>query len=326
MQAIVSTKYGSPDQLELIEIDKPAVDANGVLVRVHAAAVNPYDWHEMRGDPYFGRLMGLGLRRPKRNRRGLDTAGQVEAVGENVTELRPGDEVFGTCHGSFAEYVCGPELKFASKPPRLSFAEAAAIPVAGVTALQALRDRGDLQAGQRVLINGAAGGVGTFAVQIAKALGAETTGVCSTRNVELVRSIGADHVVDYTVDDFSRSGHQYDLILDTVGNRSFRDLRRATTAKGTIVVAGGGGGRLFGPITQIARALMLSPLVSHRVRVVMGNVGKEDLVFLKGLVDEGKVTPVVDRTYPLSEAAEAVRYLEGRHARGKVVITVSDTG
>ena len=239
-----------------------------------------------------------------------------------MTELRPGDEVFGTCHGAFAEYVCGPELKFASKPARLSFAEAAAIPVAGVTALQALRDRGDLQAGQRVLINGAAGGVGTFAVQIAKALGADVTGVCSTRNLELVRSIGADHVVDYTVDDFTRNGHQYDLILDTVGNRSFRDLRRATTAKGTIVVAGGGGGRLFGPITQIVRALMLSPLVSQRVRVVMTNVRKEDLVFLKGLVDEGKVTPVIDRTYPLSEAAEAVRYLEGRHARGKVVITV----
>jgi NADPH:quinone reductase-like Zn-dependent oxidoreductase len=322
MQAIVSSKYGSPDQLELIETDQPALDADGVLVRVHAASVNPYDWHEMRGDPYFGRLMGLGLRRPKRTARGLDTAGQVEAVGENVTELRPGDEVFGASHGSFAEYVCGPELKFASKPARLSYAEAAAIPVAGVTALVALRDRGELQTGQKVLINGAAGGVGTFAVQIAKALGAEVTGVCSTRNLELVRSIGADHVVDYTVDDFTRNGQQYDLILDTVGNRSFRDLRRATTAKGTIVVAGGGGGKLFGPITQIVRALVLSPLVSQSVRVVMGNVGRDDLVFLKGLVDDGKVTPVIDRTYPLSEAAEAVRYLEGRHARGKVVITV----
>jgi NADPH:quinone reductase-like Zn-dependent oxidoreductase len=322
MQAIVSSKYGSPDQLELIETDKPALDPDGVLVRVHAASVNPYDWHEMRGDPYFGRLMGLGLRKPNHPGRGLDAAGQVEAVGENVTELRPGDEVFGTSHGSFAEYVCGPELKFASKPARLSFAEAAAIPVAGVTALLALRDRGELQAGQKVLINGAAGGVGTFAVQIAKALGAEVTGVCSTRNLELVRSIGADHVVDYTVDDFTRNGQQYDLILDTVGNRSFRDLRRATTAKGTIVVAGGGGGKLFGPITQIVRALVLSPLVSQSVRVVMGNVGKDDLVFLKGLVDEGKVTPVIDRTYPLSETAEAVRYLEARHARGKVVITV----
>jgi NADPH:quinone reductase-like Zn-dependent oxidoreductase len=322
MQAIISSEYGSPDRLTLHELDKPAVDADGVLVRVRAASVNPFDWHEVRGEPYLIRVMGSGLRRPKSSRRGLDAAGTVEAVGENVREFRPGDEVFGSCRGAFAEYVLGTEGDFASKPARLTFEEAAAIPVAAVTALQGLRDRGGIQAGQRVLINGAAGGVGTFAVQIAKAFGADVTGVCSTRNMELVRSIGADHVVDYAVDDFTRNGQRYDLILDAVGNRSLRDIRRAVTAKGTLVIVGGGGGRLLGPLAQFARALVLSPFVGQRVLLVFTNVRKEDLVILKELVDDGNVTPVIDRAYPLSEAPEAIRYLEGRHARGKVVITV----
>jgi len=323
MQAIVSSEYGSADQMKLHEIERPAVDIDDVLVRVRGASVNPLDWHEMRGEPYFGRLMGLGLRRPKNSRRGVDAAGTVEAVGEGVTELRPGDEVFGRCRGAFAEYVSGAEADFVSKPARLTFEEAAAIPVAGVTALQALRDRGGIQAGQRVLINGAAGGVGTFAVQIAKVFGGDVTGVCSTRNIELVRSIGADHVVDYTVDDFTRNGQRYDLILDAVGNRSLRDLRRAATPKGTLLIVGGGGGRLLGPLTQLARALVLSPFVGQRLLPTLTKIRKEDLVLLKELVDDGKVTPVVDRAYPLSEVPEAIRYLETGHARGKVVITVS---
>jgi NADPH:quinone reductase-like Zn-dependent oxidoreductase len=322
MQAIVSSEYGSPDELELDEVEKPALVADGVLVRVRAAAVNPLDWHEVRGEPYFGRLMGLGLRRPKNSRRGLDVAGVVEAVGENVTAFRPDDEVFGSCRGAFAEYVQGTEEEFVSKPARLTFEEAAALPVAGVTALQALRDRGRIQAGQRVLINGAAGGVGTFAVQIAKASGAHVTGVCSARNMELVRSIGADDVVDYAVHDFSRNGLRYDLILDTVGNRSLRDIRRVLTPKGTLVIVGGGGGRLLGPLAQFARALVLSRFVGQRVVPVIANVRKEDLLVLKELVDGAKITPVVDRAYPLREAPEAIRYVEARHARGKVVISV----
>jgi NADPH:quinone reductase-like Zn-dependent oxidoreductase len=322
MQAIVSTEYGSPERLRVEEIDKPTLEPDGVLVRVRAASVNPYDWHLIRGEPYVGRLMGMGLRRPADSRRGVDTAGTIEAVGENVTDFQPGDEVFGRCNGAFAEYALGDAERLAAKPARLTFEEAASIPVAGVTALQALRDRGAVQAGQRVLINGAAGGVGTFAVQIAKTLGAHVTGVCSTRNVELVRSIGADDVVDYTADDFTRTARPYDVILDTVGNRSLRHLRRALTTNGTLVVVGGGGGRLFGPVTQLARAFVLGRFVRQQVKPIMASIRKADLLLLKQLVDDGKVTPVLDRTYPLRETAEAVRYLEDGHARGKVVITV----
>jgi NADPH:quinone reductase-like Zn-dependent oxidoreductase len=322
MQAIDSTEYGSPEQLRLEEIDKPAPEPDGVLVRVRAASVNPLDWRLLRGEPYVGRLMGMGLRRPADTRTGVDAAGTIEAIGENVTDFQPGDEVFGRCDGAFAEYaLCSGETLIA-KPARLTFEEAAAIPVAGVTALQALRDRGAVQAGQRVLINGAAGGVGTFAVQIAKSFGAHVTGVCSTRNVELVRSIGADEVVDYTVDDFSRTKQPYDVILDTVGNRSLRHLRRALTPRGTLVIVGGGGGRVLGPVSQMVRALVLARFVRQQVKPMMAKILKADLLLLKELVDEGKLTPVVDRTYPLRETAEAVRYLEGRHARGKVVITV----
>jgi NADPH:quinone reductase-like Zn-dependent oxidoreductase len=250
MKAIVSDQYGSPERLELADIDKPAVDDGGVLVRVSATSVNPFDWHLMRGLPYFIRLTS-GLRRPKRTVLGVDLAGTVEKVGLNMTQFRAGDEVFGTCNGAFAEYVCGREQDFAPRPIGLTFEQAAAIPIAACTALQALRDRGRVEPGQRVLINGAAGGVGTFAVQIAKAFGADVTGVCSTRNLELVRSIGADQVIDYTAEDFTRSGRQYDLMLDTVGNRPLSELRRAMAPKGTLLLVGGGGGRLLGPATQL---------------------------------------------------------------------------
>jgi NADPH:quinone reductase-like Zn-dependent oxidoreductase len=322
MQAIVNRKYGSPDDLKLEEIDKPALGDDGVLVRVRAASVNPYDWHFMRGLPYIARPM-LGLRKPKKSVSGVDLAGQVEAVGKNVTQCRPGDEVFGAGReGSLAEYVCGGENDFAPKSVGLTFEQAAAIPMAGCTALQALRDGGQLQPGQKVLINGAAGGVGTFAVQIAKALGADVTGVCSTSNVDLVRSIGADQVVDYTREDFARSDRRYDLVLDLVANRSLSDLRRALTPEGALVLSGGGGGRLLGPVGLIFRANVRSRFVSQRLISFLAQLGRDDLVALTELIEAGKVTPVVDRTYPLSEAPEAIRYLETGHARGKVVVTV----
>ncbi|MGA2470693.1 MAG: NAD(P)-dependent alcohol dehydrogenase [Solirubrobacteraceae bacterium] len=321
MKAIINTEYGSPDLLELREIDKPDVDAGDVLVRVRASSVNPLDWHLMRGLPYIARLMGLGLRKPKGTVRGVDVAGHVEAVGEDVTQFQVGDEVFGGCDGAFAEYVCGPEKKFVHKPAGLTFEQAAALPIAGCTALQALRDHGRLQAGQTVLINGAAGGVGTFAVPIAKALGAEVTGVCSTRNVEMVRSLGADHVIDYTQDDFT-DGQRYDLILDAVANRSLSDLRRALSPTGTLVIVGGGSGKWLGPFVVLLQALVRSRFVSQRLHFFMANVNNEDLAALAALVESGKVTPVIDRTYPLNETAEAIRYLETGHARGKTVITV----
>jgi NADPH:quinone reductase-like Zn-dependent oxidoreductase len=321
MKAIVSTEYGSPDELELREIDRPAVDGDGVLVRVRASSVNPLDWHMMRGLPYFVR-MTEGLRRPKRSVPGVDVAGHVEAVGENVTQFHPGDEVFGARGGAFAEYVLGAEKNFVPKPAALTFEQAAAIPVAGTTALQGLRDRGRIRPGQRVLINGAAGGVGTFAVQIAKAFDADVTGVCSTRNVDMVRSIGADQVVDYTQEDFTRGGQRYDLILDAVGNHSLSDLRRALTPNGTVVLAGGGDGRWLGPLALPFRALVVSRFVEQRLLPLLAKLNKEDFAVLKELADAGKVTPIIDRTYPLSEAPEAIRYLEARHARGKVVITV----
>ncbi|HEY4976160.1 MAG TPA: NAD(P)-dependent alcohol dehydrogenase [Gaiellaceae bacterium] len=322
MQAIVNRRYGSPDDLRLQEIDTPALGDDGVLVRVRAASLNPYDWHFMRGLPYIARPM-LGLRKPKKSVPGADVAGQVEAVGKNVTQLRPGDEVFGVGRGgSLAEYVCGAENDFAPKPASLSFEQAAALPMAGCTALQALRDRGNLQPGQSVLINGAAGGVGTFAVQIAKALGAEVTGVCSTPNVDLLRSIGADQVVDYTREDFARSGRRYDLVLDLVANRSLSDLRRALTPEGTLVLSGGGGSRLLGPVGLIFRAKVRSRFVSQRLFSFLAQLGRDDLVVLTELIEAGKVAPVIDRTYPLSEAPEAIRYLETGHARGKIVIAV----
>ena len=328
MKAIVNEAYGSPDELELLEIPSPTIDKNGVLVRVSAASVNPVDWHLLRGEPYVLRL-AFGLRRPKRSIPGLDVAGRVEAVGTNVTRLRSGDEVFGSSGGAFAEYVRGTAEDFAVKPPVVTFEQAAAVPIAGCSALQALRDHGRLEPGQRVLVNGASGGVGTFAVQIAKALGAEVTAVCGTRNIDLVHSLGADHVVDYTAEDFTRGGGRYDLVLNIAGNRSLSDLRRAATTTGTVVLVGAGTGRERGgrgPISPLLQALgapVLSRFVDQRLVSFLADVRKDDLLFLAELIEAGKVTPVIDRTYPLSDVAEALRYLEAGHARGKVVITVS---
>jgi NADPH:quinone reductase-like Zn-dependent oxidoreductase len=325
MKAIVCNQYGSPERLELQEIDKPAVDADRVLVRVRAASVNPLDCHNLKGGIVV--RLTAGLRRPKQSVPGVDVAGVVEAVGENVTGFRPGDEIFGTCGGVLAEYVRGGK-NFVPKPSGLTFEQAAAMPVAGITALQGLRDKGQLQPGQKVLINGAAGGVGTFAVQIAKAFGGEVTGVCSTRNVDMVRSLGADHIIDYTQEDFARSGQRYDVVLDLVGNRSLSNYRRVLQPKGILVLSGGGherghGGRgMLGPLALIGRGLLLSRFVSQSIVFFIAKINKEDLLVLKELIEAGKVTPVIDRTYPLSESPEAIRYLEAGHARGKVVITV----
>jgi NADPH:quinone reductase-like Zn-dependent oxidoreductase len=324
MKAIVQDRYGSPDALEFRDVGKPVPADNEVLVRVHAAAVNAYDWHLMRGDPYLARLT-LGLGRPKMKIRGRDFAGRVETVGADVKRFGPGDEVFGEVDGAFAEYVCVPENMLETKPTNLTFEQAAAMPLAGNTALMGLRDAGRVQPGQQVLVNGASGGVGTFAVQIAKSFGAEVTGVCSTRNVDLVRSIGADHVIDYTQEDFTRNGRRYDVVFDLVGNRSLTDLRRALTPRGALILSGGGvsrGGSLIGPMGLIIRGQALSRFVRHRLLVLMAMPSKENLATLRELAESGKVTPVIDRTYPLREAPEAIRYLEAEHARAKVVITV----
>ncbi|MDQ5853764.1 MAG: NAD(P)-dependent alcohol dehydrogenase [Chloroflexota bacterium] len=321
MKAIVRHKYGSPDNLELKEIARAVVDDDRVLVRVRAASANPYDWHVLRGLPYIVRMQE-GLRKPRTQVLGVDVAGHVEAVGKHVTEFQPGDAVFGHRGGAFAEYVCGREHNFVLKPANLTFEQAAAVPVAGFTALQGLRDKGRLQPGQRVLINGASGGVGTFAVQIAKALGAEVTGVCSTRNVDLVRSIGADQVIDYTREDFTRCGQRYDLILDVAGNRSLSAYRRVLASNGTLVLVGAPEGRWLGPLARLLKARMLSRFVSQRMLWFLAQHSKADLVMLKELIEAGNVTPVVDRIYPLRETPEAIRYLEAGHARGKVIITV----
>jgi NADPH:quinone reductase-like Zn-dependent oxidoreductase len=324
MKAVVQDTYGPADVLELREIDQPVVGDDEVLVRVHAAGVDPGVWHLMTGLPYLVRVMGYGLRTPKVGVRGRDVAGRVEAVGTNVSQVQPGEEVFGICEGSFAEYACARPGKLAPKPANLTFEQAAAVPISGLTALQALRDTGKIQPGQQVLVIGAAGGVGTFAVQLAKALGAEVTGVCSTTKVDLVRSIGADHVVDYTREDFADGARHWDLIVDTAGRRSLSQLRRALTRRGTLVIVGGeGGGRWLGGFDrQILRAPLRSALVRQRLRPFISKERRADLVVLKGLIEDGKVTPVIDRTYPLSEVPEAIRHLEEGHARGKVVITV----
>jgi NADPH:quinone reductase-like Zn-dependent oxidoreductase len=321
MKAIVNTRYGSPDILQYTDINRPVIDDDRILVRVRAASVNPYDWHIMRGEPYLLRVEE-GLRKPKTNVLGVDVAGKIEAVGKNVRQFHPGDEVFGHRSGAFAEYISGREHNFLLKPANLTLEQAAAIPVAGFTALQGLRDKGHIQAGQNVLINGAAGGVGTFAVQIARSFGAEVTGVCSTRNVELVRSIGADHVIDYTREDFTRSNRRYDLILDNVGNHSLRAYRRVLTPKGILVLVGGPPGRWLGPLTLWVKGSVMSRLVSQTMLPFMAKHSKEDMVVLKELVEAGRLTPVIDRTYPLCETADAIRYLEQGHARGKVIITM----
>lgn len=314
MKAIIFTQYGSPDVLQFKDVEKPAPGDNEVLIKVHAASANPLDWHTMRGTPFLARL-AFGLQKPRSPKLGADVAGHVEAVGKNVTQFRTGDEVFGDIHaGSFAEYACASEELFALKPVNGSFEAAAAVPVAAFTALQGLRDKGQIQQGQRVLINGASGGVGTFAVQIAKSYGTEVTGVCSTRNLDMVRSIGADHVIDYTQEDFTRNGQQYDLIFDAVGNRSVSDLRRALSPNGICAVAG---------FTSLSRLFQVIVLGGKKIGLMeTAKADQKDLVFIKELLEAGKIVPVIDRTYPLSETAEAIRYLETGHARGKVVITV----
>src|SRR2546421_611984 len=323
MKAIVQDTYGSPDVLELREIDKPVAADDEVLVRVHAAGVDQGVWQLMAGMPYLVRIAGVGLRAPKNPVRGYDVAGRVEAVGENVTRFQQGDEVFGTCRGSFAEYARARADRLAPKPTNLSFEQAAAAPISGYAALQAIRDQGKVRSGQRVLIIGAGGGVGTFAVQLAKAYGAEVTGVCSTTKTELVRSIGADHVIDYTREDFADGGNRYDVILDIAGNRSLSHLRRALAPEGTLVIVGGeGGGRWLGGIDRQLRAHMLSPFVRQKLGTWISTDRKEDLEELHELLEAGKGTPVIDRTFPLSEVPEAIRYLRNGHARGKVVITV----
>jgi NADPH:quinone reductase-like Zn-dependent oxidoreductase len=324
MYAVVQDTYGSPDVLELREIDKPVVGDDEVLVQVRAAGVDPGVWHLMTGLPYLVRVMGYGLRTPKVGIRGQDVAGRVEAVGTNVTRFRPGEEVFGIGDGSFAEYVCARPDKLAPKPANLTFEQAAAVPISALTALQALRDKGGVQPGQTVLIIGAAGGVGSFAVQLAKAFGAKVTGVCSTTKLELVRSIGAEEVIDYAREDFTEGARHWDLIVDTAGRRSLSQLRRALTRRGTLVIVGGeGGGRWLGGFDRlILRAPILSAFVRQRLRPLISKERSADLLVLKELIEAGKLTPVIDRTYPLREAPEAIRYLAEGHARGKVVIRV----
>jgi len=321
MKAIVYRRYGSPDVLALEDVPKPVVKDDDVLVRVHAASVNPLDWHLLRGQPYIVRPTS-GWRRPKRNIPGVDVAGVVEAVGKDVTLVKPGDEVFGEKTRACAEYVCGPEELFVHKPANLTLEQAAAIPVGGVTALQALREKGQIQPGQKVLINGASGGVGTFAVQLAKHFGADVTGVCSTPNLEAVRSIGADHVIDYTREDFTRSGQKYDLIIDNAGNRSVMAMRRALAPTGTAVLVGASKGNWIGPIARILGGQQLSRFGSKKFGSMLTDIEREDLLFLKELIEARKVTPVIDRRYPLSEVPDAIRYLETMRARGKVIITV----
>ena len=320
MKAIVRTRYGAPDALQFTDVEKPAPKDNEVLIRVYAASVNPLDLFHMRGAPLF-RLIP-GLRTPKHEVLGCDIAGRVEAVGGHVKQFQPGDEVFGVtgfAGGGFAEYVCAIENKLALKPANSSFEDAAAVPIAAITALQGLRDKGRIQPGQRVLVDGASGGVGTFAVQIAKSFGAEVTAVCSTRNVKKGRSIGADHVIDYTREDFTQSEQRYDLILGANAHHSIFDYRRALSESGIYVIAGGG-------LAQIFQAMLLAPLLSRiaskKTCFFIANVNSKDLVSLKDLLEAGKVVPVIDRRYPLSEAAEALRYLEQRHAQGKIVLTV----
>src|SRR5215210_1637134 len=323
MKTIVQDEYGSPDVLELKDIDKPEIGDDEVLVHVHAAGVDRGVWHVMTGLPYPIRLAGYGFRAPKNPVPGMDVAGMVEAVGRNVIRFQPGDEVFGIGKGTFAEYARALEDKLAPKPANLTFEQAAVVAISGLPALQGLRDHGRVEPGQEVLIIGASGGVGSYAVQLAKAFGAHVTGVCSTMKVDMVRSIGADHVIDYTRDDFAEGDQCYDLILDIGGNSSLSRLRRALTPEGTLVITGGEtDGRWLGGNDRQLRALMVSPFVGQKLGTFISKENHEDMNVLKELIESGKVTPVIDRTYSLSEAPKAIRYLEEGHAQGKVVITV----
>jgi NADPH:quinone reductase-like Zn-dependent oxidoreductase len=327
MKAIVYQGYGSPQILRYQELEKPTPGDNEALIKVRAASLNPLDWKLMKGGPFIVRIL-LRLGKPKSKRPGVDVAGQVEAVGRNVTQFKPGDEVFGTCQGAFAEYatsasVFGMKSALVIKPENVTFEQAASAPVAALTALQGLRDKGRIQAGQRVLINGAAGGVGTFAVQMARLFGANVTGVCSTRNVDLVRSIGADRVIDYTQEDFTKGGQRYDLFLDCVGNHSLSACRRVLNLKGILVMVGApDDGRVLGLIARLIRALVWSRFVSQKMVFFIAKMNKEDLTIVGELIATGKVRPVIDKRYNLSEATKAFRYMEEGHARGKVIITL----
>jgi NADPH:quinone reductase-like Zn-dependent oxidoreductase len=322
MKAIVYKKYGSPDVLQLKDVEQPVPKDDEVLIKIRAASVNAYDWHFLTADIFLIRFMGGGLLKPKDSRLGADVAGHIEAVGNNVTQFQPGDEVFGMVKGSFAEYACAPESALWLKPDHISFDEAAAIPMAAITALQGLRNEGHIQAGQKVLINGASGGVGTFAVQIAKSFDTEVTAVCSTRNLEQARSIGADHVIDYTKDDFTKNDQHYDLIFAANGYHSLSAYKRALTPKGIYVMAGGS-------MAQIFQSMLFGAMMSENGGRKMGGVSakrsQNDLVFIKELFEAGKVKSVIDRSYPLIETVEALRYLGEGHARGKIVITVEHT-
>lgn len=322
MKAIVRTKYGSPDVLELREIDKPSPKNNQVLVKIHAASVNPLDWHLLRGEPYLIRLMGFGLVTPKQQTLGADIAGRVEAVGKDLSQFKVGDEVFGAAMGGFAEYACFRQDRLVLKPPTTTFEQAAAVPVAGITALQGLRDYGKIQSGQNVLINGASGGVGTFAVQIAKALGAHVTGVCSTKNLEMVRSIGADQVIDYTKEAFWKNGKQYDLILDNAAFQPIRESLRALKPSGIYVMVGGDSSSTLG----ILLSLLVNPLVAlmakKKLVSFMARVNQADLGFLSELLATGKIVPVIGQKYSLSGVPEAIRSVETGHTRGKAIITI----
>jgi NADPH:quinone reductase-like Zn-dependent oxidoreductase len=326
MKAVVYQNFGSPDILRSEEIDKPTPRDNEVLVKVCAASVNPLDWKLMKGGPFVVRLL-LGLGKPKIKRPGVDVAGQVEAVGKNVTQFKPGDEVFGTCLGAFADYVTsksasGMKSALVLKPDNVTFEQAASAPVAGLTALQGLRDKGRIQPGQKVLINGAAGGVGTFAVQIARSFGANVTGVCSTGNVDMVRSIGADRIVDYTQQDFTKSGERYDLIFDCVGNHSLSACRRVLNPRGILIMVGApSDAPLFGLLARLIGAIVVSQFVSRKMVFFIARVNQKDLTILREFMTIGKVKPVIDKRYRLSEAPEAFRYMEAGHARGKVIIT-----
>lgn len=323
MKAVVYRRYGSPDVMKLEDVDRPPITPDGVLVRVRGAAANPYDWHYVRGEPYFMRL-AAGLRAPKRSVLGVDFAGVVDAIGHGVTQFRPGDEVYGMGEGTFAEYLSAPESEIAQKPRSLGFGVAAGVPLAGLTALQGLRDCGQLRRGQRVLIIGASGGVGTFAVQLAKEIGAHTTGVCSTKNIERVRSLGADEVIDYTRSDFTDARRKYDLIFQLGGTHPPSHCRRALTPEGRLVLSSGDShGKWIGPMTRNLSAAALAPFVSQTMVSLSVKRSKADLLKLAELIDAGRLRPVVDRVFSLEQAAEAVRYVENGHARGKVLVLVS---
>jgi NADPH:quinone reductase-like Zn-dependent oxidoreductase len=325
MKAAVYTRYGPPDVVQIADVEKPAPKDDEVLIKIRAASVNPYDWHFIRGTPYPLRI-AAGLRQPKDQRLGADVAGQVESIGRNVTQFKPGDAVFGVCKGAFAEYACASESKLFLKPNNVTFEQSASVPIAAFTALQGLRDKGHLQPGHKVLINGAAGGVGTLAVQIAKSFGAHVTGVCSTRNVDMLRSIGADHAIDYTRQDFTLSSQHYDVILDCIGNHPLSACRRVLNPKGIYVQAGGPTSRwMLGFLARLLKMLAWSPFMSQKMVMVGAKATKEDLTILHNLMKTGKVTPAIDRSYSLTEVPEAIRYVEAGHARGKVVITVQHT-